>query len=301
MERFRFLKMCLDPAFHASFVERDLPWAPRDQNEVDDMIKYYLGELYTHIREAISTANHWTLGAWDGAGIEFAFSVPTTWEDSATVDRFESIIRAAGFGAGKRHAVVLSLTEPEAAAIHFMCGPGKSRLQPGHILLTIDAGGGTTDLALVRVVSVDPPILEQVHQVLGTGIGSMQIDLAFKELVSERLKRHPGMARLLPPNLDAVLAQSRSYISRKHGLGRSERDQEGDLYRVEIPGVHWDFTCAELGIESGHLVVARWVHRQPPARAHAPTCACASSFFPLPSSRYITPISRVRRALGVLG
>ncbi len=258
IETWRFLKMCLDPEFHASCIKRGLTWVPRDKGEVHSLVTYYLGELYSHIRGYISDANGWTTESWDEKGIEFAFSVPTTWEEPAILDSFKGIIHAAGFGTCRAHEIVLSLTEPEAAAVAYMCGPGRATtLQPGDVFLTVDAGGGTTDLALSKVVGVEPLHLDQVHQVQGTGIGSMQIDLAFQRLVKERLRRHPEMADQLPANLDMKLAQSLSYRTRKHNLGRAEQDQEDDSYTIEIPGVHFSFTCEELGIRHGHLVVAR--------------------------------------------
>jgi hypothetical protein len=47
------------------------------------------------------------------------------------------------------------------------------------------AGGGTTDLGLVEVHDPSPelPILKQVAQVSGVGVGSTMIDAQFRELV----------------------------------------------------------------------------------------------------------------------
>jgi hypothetical protein len=47
------------------------------------------------------------------------------------------------------------------------------------------AGGGTTDLGLVEVHDPSPrlPVLKQVAQVSGVGVGSTMIDAQFRELV----------------------------------------------------------------------------------------------------------------------
>lgn len=52
-------------------------------------------------------------------------------------------------------------------------------------MLTGAAGGATTDLGLVEVHDPSPelPVLKQVAQVSGVGVGSTMIDVEFRELV----------------------------------------------------------------------------------------------------------------------
>ncbi|KAF2212423.1 hypothetical protein CERZMDRAFT_97695 [Cercospora zeae-maydis SCOH1-5] len=81
--------------------------------------------------------------------VEYNFGVPTTWKNPAMIASMERLIETAGFGSTPRQSVRMSLTEAEAAAIE----AATTQYQEGDIFLICDAGGGTTDVNLLKVMS----------------------------------------------------------------------------------------------------------------------------------------------------
>ncbi|EOD52990.1 putative hsp70 family protein [Neofusicoccum parvum UCRNP2] len=144
-----WFKTYLDPA-RLQQAQAEFPQeTPGSVQEVEKWFEDYMCHLYQHIEFVLS---YELAGVyWPNAYIEFIFSVPTTW-DNPTVERFRAIIHRAGFARHVRHVVSIGLTEAEAAAVHTSTeAPGVFRDQD--ILLVCDAGGGTTDLSVLRVVA----------------------------------------------------------------------------------------------------------------------------------------------------
>ncbi|KAK5654474.1 hypothetical protein OQA88_7102 [Cercophora sp. LCS_1] len=258
-EKWRYLKMFLEPRLLESSKRRGITWAPKSMAEVHRLVGEYLGEIYKHIRKSIFRSNGGEAEVrWDDMAIEFIFSVPTTWQGQGILNDFQEIIHRAGFGGPHNHEVILGLTEAEAAAVSSMLRVGTSLpFDNGDVFLSVDAGGGTTDLAFVQVCSANPPVMEQVQDVRGTGIGSMMIDLTFQQLVKQRLEKQPDILSQLPADLHVKLSQSPYYKTQKHKFGDPDFDREDDSYRIEISGVRYDFSCPELGIEDGHIVIPK--------------------------------------------
>ncbi|KAK0617573.1 hypothetical protein B0T14DRAFT_400927, partial [Immersiella caudata] len=258
-EKWRYLKMFLEPRLLESSRKKGITWAPKSMQEVHRLVGEYLGEVYKHIRKSIFRSNGCQTDVdWDEMAIEFIFSVPTTWQGQGILNDFQKIIRSAGFGVPENHDVILGLTEAEAAAVSSMLRVGTSLpFDNGDVFLSVDAGGGTIDLAFVKVCSASPPVMEQVQDVRGTGIGSMMIDLTFQQLVKQRLEEHPDAVSQLPADLHVKLSQSPYYKTQKHKFGDPDFYQEDETYRIEISGVRYDFCSVELGIEDGHLVIPK--------------------------------------------
>ncbi|KAK4096795.1 hypothetical protein N658DRAFT_387844, partial [Parathielavia hyrcaniae] len=194
-EKWRYLKMFLEPQLFENSRKEGITWAPQSMSDVHGLVRDYLHEVYKHIRGSIFKSNGGESDLlWDDMSIEFIFSVPTTWRGQGILNDFQRIIHSAGFGVPENHEVILGLTEAEAAAVSSMRRVGISiPFNDGDVFLSVDAGGGTTDLAFVKVSSTDPPVIEQLQDVRGTGIGSMMIDLSFQHLVKQRLERCPDM------------------------------------------------------------------------------------------------------------
>lgn len=259
--------MFLEPRLLENSQKRGMTWAPKSMAEVHTLVGAYLTEVYKHIRQSILT----NIGKrdssirnmqvqWDETTIEFIFSVPTTWQGQGILNDFLSIIHGAGFGESSNHEVILGLTEAEAAAISSLHEVGAHLpFENGDVFLSLDAGGGTTDLGFVKVRSARPPAMEQIQAVRGIGVGSMMIDLGFQQLVEERLDKHPDPDALfeLPPNLPVKLSQSPFFMAKKHEFGDPAFSWE--KCRIEILGVRHNFSCQELGIEKAYLVVQRHV------------------------------------------
>lgn len=252
--------MFLEPRLLAKSQRQGMTWAPKSMAEVHTLVGAYLAEVYKHIRQSILTNIRKRDVPWEEIPIEFIFSVPTTWQGQAILNDLLSIIRGAGFGESAKHEVILGLTEAEAAATSSLHELGASLpFGNGDVFLSIDAGGGTTDLGFVKVRSTKPPAMEQIQAVRGIGVGSMMIDLGFQQLVQERLDKHPDPDALfeLPPNLPVKLSQSPFFIKKKREFGDPAFLWEN--CRIELLGVRHNFSCQELGIEKAHLVVHKYV------------------------------------------
>lgn len=63
------------------------------------------------------------------------------------IAQIESIMRDAGFGRRDNERACIYMTEAEAAAIY----ASQQSMEKGEVFLVCDAGGGTTDLNVLRV------------------------------------------------------------------------------------------------------------------------------------------------------
>jgi hypothetical protein len=169
-------KLYLDPAHQDTFRE-----APTIE-EARQWFKDYLHCIYEQIKRVFSD----TLPRWQNKNIEFLFSVPTTWKNPAMIAATERLIKDAGFAEKPNHVVRISLTEAEAAAVY----ASKSSYEKGDVFLVCDAGGGTTDLNVLKLSSAGrgKTELEPLSWVEGQSIGSTLIDFRVAKLISERLE-----------------------------------------------------------------------------------------------------------------
>ena len=104
--------------------------------------------LYKHISRTIQR----TSGRWGAKRIEFVFSLPCTFNKLSIPRDILDLVVEAGFeGGGAQHKVQIGLTEPEAAAVYTLKATAIP-YQVGEIVLVCDAGGGTTDLAILEIV-----------------------------------------------------------------------------------------------------------------------------------------------------
>lgn len=183
------------------------------QEEIQSWYYDFFTVLYNHIKQKLGP--EMLELNWATAHIEFLFSVPTTWSPQV-VEGFRRIIRNAGFvnPLNEKHEVIISMTEPEAAAVHTSANvPGMFR--DGDILVVCDAGGGTTDLSALQVASTasDSMSLDQLRQVdvvSGENIGSAAIDYSFEQMVLERLAVAEGTAGLASEPGDTAWQMTRS-------------------------------------------------------------------------------------------
>lgn len=242
-----------------------------DENVVKDMSSKYtvekvekwyqdfLSKLYEHIESIMITQQG---DLWKGK-VQFLFSVPTTW-NQATLNRYQQAIKKAGFGKEKRHNVSISWTEAQAAAI-YTAKDREHTLQKNDVLLICDAGGGTTDLAILEQTSNigngEVPQLKELDKVVGVEAGSTRIDDAFYKLAVERLmllrERHPQKTdRMDDPETTAEQMMRGKFQTYKCSLGT----KIGDLpeYKIKIAGLGSSFSDPECGVMSGQLVFSRY-------------------------------------------
>lgn len=261
-QRREFFKIFLDKQTLEDAHQEGITQAPTSVSEAQKLVSDYLRQIYTHVKSTIELhtgiVNHNNAGtgaSWADLVVEFIFSVPTTWRSQEIINVFKNAIRNAGFGTeGPHHTANVDLTESEAAAV----GTIKSStvaFEPGDIFLSVDAGGGTTDFALMQVVEAREPFpsLAQINQVDGIGIGSTLIDHAFLSLVNSRLGQYPELLQQLPPDCAQRLAKSERFKTMKHKFG--ERVYESPTYKLPLEGVPFNFSYPAAGIEFGRLIL----------------------------------------------
>lgn len=254
--RREFFKMFVDSENLVTAQEQGVAQAPKTTEEAQQYAADFLGEVYRHVKRSVEmqVGLGRVAGGWAGSAVDFLFSVPTTWTRMETINAFKGVIRRAGFGVeGPRHSAQIDLTEAEAAAVATL-KTSALRFRPGSLFLTVDAGGGTTDLSLMRVTSVDAdcPQMAQLAAVKGVGIGSALIDRAFVRLVEHRLITWPDVRDRLPASLGLRMAQGHYFRTVKHKFG--EKVYMQPRFKIQMEGVSHDFNHAGLGIENGRMV-----------------------------------------------
>ncbi|KAF2279926.1 uncharacterized protein EI97DRAFT_477419 [Westerdykella ornata] len=251
-----WFKTCLDPAKLAQKQREDPDSAPKSLEEVEKWYEDYLKKMYEYL--AFKLGSEISGADWTTARIEFIFSVPTTWPTYPTVENFKRIVRRSGFGSHPQHSVTIGLTEAEAAAVHVSTeAPGIFR--EGDILLVCDAGGGTTDLSVLRVNNtINQSIsLQQLDVVFGETIGSAAIDYAFEKLVQHRLALSHNQLPLpiLPEDAAWEMMKSRDFQAVKCEYGSPDGTP---IFSIGIPRVPHTYNNPdpEVRIRAGEMTFA---------------------------------------------
>jgi hypothetical protein len=256
--RREFFKVFLDANILAVAREQGLPGVPRSTTEAQILMVDYLKQIYHHIKQTIETQiGRRRIGGWKDMAVQFLFSVPTTWTSLHVINAFKDVIRDSGFGVeGPGHIAHVDLTEAEAASVATLKTSAVA-FEPGNLFLTVDAGGGTTDLALMRVTSAskDLPQMTQVSAVRGIGIGASLIDRAFVRLISQRLADHPNTQGALPSDCAIRMARSHHFKTMKHKFGEAVYMQK--IFKIQMEGVAFNYSNLELQIENGRMCFSK--------------------------------------------
>ncbi|KAF2497224.1 hypothetical protein BU16DRAFT_617235 [Lophium mytilinum] len=250
-----WFKTSLDPQKLLKKQEEDPENTAKSIAEVEKWYTDYLQKLYQYI--AFKLESELSGVTWKDATIEFLFSVPTTWAPNPTVELFRSITSRAGFGEHIGHSVSIGLTEAEAAAVHVSteaCGIFRER----DILLVCDAGGGTTDLSVLRVTNTygQSISLEQLDVVFGETIGSAAIDFGFQKLVRARLDA-ANSAIELPISIDDAcweMMKSRDFQAVKCEHGSPD---DTPFFSIAISKLPPSYNNPEHNIKDGEMKFAR--------------------------------------------
>lgn len=239
-----FFKLYLDPEFNDSFDD-----APSIQ-EARRWFVDYLSYLYTTINRHL----HDTIPRYASKRVEFKFSVPTTWKSPAMIAETEQLIRNAGFArSNSMHTAEISLTEAEAAAVY----ASKMQYSAGEIFLVCDAGGGTSDVNILKVVSsgIGQTELAPLSWVEGRAIGSTLIDFKVEKLIIERLDVIRNQLQDSPEmTAHRMLKEGSRFENFKCNLG----DEAMDLpnLRLTIPGLS-QTTNVHPHIENSQLILSK--------------------------------------------
>lgn len=232
---------------------------PRSHEDVKRAYRDFLQQLYMCIKQELQSAV--LRGkSWEDASVEFIFSVPTTWTAIGLTNAFESLIRRSGFGSeGRGHKVVIGLTEAEAAAVHTFATE-KATYSDGDIVLVVDAGGGTTDLALLKAhrQGSGQLALKALDSVRGLELGSVEIDVAFEDLVLDRLQSVAYELGLSPQACEKAARKMarESFRPHKENFGSDMSDRQMNK-RIDIPGVSDSVSIPHAGIRSGGMMITK--------------------------------------------
>lgn len=238
-------KLHLDPDFKG-YQSPDAPTLQKARQWFQD----FLQGVHDHIVD--------TFPRWGAEKVEFIFSVPTTWKNPSMVAEIETLIRKAGFGKdGPEHRAGVGLTEAEAAAVY----ASKQQYDKDDVILVCDAGGGTTDVNVLKLQSsrTEPTRLQQLSWVEGRPIGSTSIDMECHNLLVKRL-------RLIQDQLsdDAEIVADQMMQGRferlKCSFGESLTASMPN-FPLYIPNVPAGMTVPEAHVENSAINLSRFVIR----------------------------------------
>ncbi|KAG5645618.1 hypothetical protein DXG03_005609 [Asterophora parasitica] len=201
--RCEWFKLFLEP--HAlrdeSAVDPRLPELPPGKRALD-LIVDFLSCLWEYAKEQITR----DIGAVaDLNSADVWLTVPAAW-DARGCDIMREAAIAAGLVQSARagdtawRERLRIITEPEAAAVHCARLTNLHHLKPSQNFVVVDAGGGTVDLAVYKIIGqmANLEIAEMCAR-SGANCGSLFLDLRFRELVKALLEEHP--AHLDPASL----------------------------------------------------------------------------------------------------
>ena len=222
-----------------------------ENSDVRTWFKDYMSCLYAHLRQTLQGYT----GDWGQKRVVFTFSVPCTFKKASIIEDFRNLLFEAGFcKGGAQHTIEIGITEPEAAAVYTAKEAGLA-FESGNVILVCDAGGGTTDVAILENVGINggQPALEELAVVEGENIGSTNIDLAFKSLVEERLN-------YMRPKLDErtawTMMHSADWINWKCSFGHKDNEFLSS-FNIKVPLVDSDFNNKGAKIKDGKMVFSQ--------------------------------------------
>ncbi|KAI4203188.1 MAG: hypothetical protein LQ350_002064 [Teloschistes chrysophthalmus] len=256
-KRQQYFKLWLDRAhLHEVFPEPD---AGISHEDVKRWFTDFLKKLYRHIKDTFLNGPY--AEQWKGR-VDFVFSVPTTWKSRNVVSAFKECIQKAGFKNRKNHNVSIGLTEAEAAAIHTFRSKALS-IKSKDMILVCDAGGGTTDAAVLEAVGHHhtTPQLKQCGPDFGRPVGSVNIDKAFASLVQERLQKAESVVPSIADDDPEWAAKTAWHMSQdrfqyhKCAFGTAEGTHEN--FRMKIPDFSTSRKFPEACIENKHMTFTR--------------------------------------------
>ncbi|KAG5294893.1 hypothetical protein I7I48_11600 [Histoplasma ohiense] len=276
-------KLYLDPDFGFAN-SAEMFWTHED---VQAWFIDFFTALRLHIIQYIRNSEYLpypVVSDWRLHPVEYVFSFPTTWQNPKVVDAFCGIVRSSGFGDCEAHSVEIKLNEAAAAAAYSaktfrhqwaVQNPEGSRkfpprkekpLENGSVILICDAGGGTTDVAVLKVSSIekytirgqreDVLQLEQLDYVSGKPFGSVQIDQAFQREVESRLEKidYKSDDRRWSPKSAARKLTKGDFQALKLNYGCSVMTTLRKR-AIRIPGLPAAYNSQEAGIEGGRIVL----------------------------------------------
>ncbi|KAJ7128137.1 actin-like ATPase domain-containing protein [Mycena crocata] len=251
--RYEWFKLFLDPRAlrdEGAALDYRLPSLPLGKTSTD-LITDFLSCLWEYSREQITR----DIGAIaDLNSADVWVTVPAAWDARGC-----ALMREAAIAAGLVQSAypgdiawrdrLKIITEPEAAAVHCAHLTDLYKLRPSQNFIVCDAGGGTVDLAVYKIIG-DPAHLEiaEITARSGATCGSLFLDLRFRALVEALLKNHP--AHLNAASL-AYFMHSFSEADKLNYAGKSDDDTifYFNCFNVEDPD------DPSVGLINGQLAI----------------------------------------------
>lgn len=172
-----------------------------------------------------------------------------TWKDPGMISEIERLIKDAGFGHGYNERAFVSLTEAEAAAVYAL----KSGMAIGETFVVCDAGGGTSDVNVLRVRSTGPMELEALSYTEGKAVGSTLIDFKIRQLIECRLER---IRQHLPVDLEKTVDKMMlDFPSYKCNFGDERYNRP--KFPLPVPELQHGMEIPEANIEDSNMIITR--------------------------------------------
>jgi hypothetical protein len=248
--RCEWFKLFLEPQAlrDQSAIDPRLPQIPPGKKALDLIIDFLMC-LWEYAKEQITRE----IGAVaDLNSADVWLTVPAAW-DAKGCDMMRDAALSAGLvqssHAGDRdwRERLRIITEPEAAAVHCAHLTDLHKLKPSQNFMICDAGGGTVDLAVYKLIGqmANLEIAEMCAR-SGANCGSIFLDLRFRELVKTLLTDHP--AHLDPASL-AYFMHSFSETDKLAYMGESDDDNMFHFTTFNVEDPH----DPSVGLVNGEL------------------------------------------------
>ncbi|KAJ7621724.1 actin-like ATPase domain-containing protein, partial [Mycena polygramma] len=252
ISRYEWFKLFLDPRALRNEASLDprLPLLPPGKTPTD-LITEFLRCLWEYAREQI-TRNVGAIADFNLADVWV--TVPAAWDERGCALMREAaiaadLVRPAYPGDVVWRDRLRIITESEAAAVHCAHLTDLYKLHPSQNFIVCDAGGGTVDLAVYKIIG-DPAHLEiaEIAARSGANCGSLFLDLRFRALVETLLVDHPSH---LDPESLVYFMRSFSEADKLTYAGQSDNDTifYFDCFNVEDPD------DPSVGLLNGQLAI----------------------------------------------
>ncbi|KAL4875397.1 hypothetical protein BJY04DRAFT_224064 [Aspergillus karnatakaensis] len=233
----QYFKLNLDPDFVDS-----RPNAP-SREQATRYFQDYIAAIYGYVVEYLRK----TMPRFEGLRIEFVFSVPTTWKDPRMVEELRGSVRFQREG----HRAVIGLTEAEAAAVYV----SGLHYQRNDVILVCDAGGGTTDVNVLKLASEpgQPTVYDPLGFVEGKPVGSVFIDLGVHQLLCAKLE---PISDVLPGTTEDIAWQMMHGRFERFKCSFGVEGVDLPALRLELPSTVIEPHFPEKGIHNGVILIS---------------------------------------------
>ncbi|EIN05832.1 actin-like ATPase domain-containing protein [Punctularia strigosozonata HHB-11173 SS5] len=246
-----WFKLFLEP--HAlrneDAVDSRLPQLPPGKTAIDVIIDF-LSCIWEYAKGQI-TRQLGSVADLDSADI--ILTVPAAW-DAKGCELMRDAAISAGLVQSSRAGDknwrdrLRIITEPEAAAVHCATMTDVHRLKTSQNFMICDAGGGTVDLAVYKILGQLANLeIAEICARSGANCGSLFLDLRFRSLVETLLADYP--AHLDPPSM----ANFMRAFSENEKLEYRGVDDDGNMIQFSCFNVQPD--DPSVGLINGELVI----------------------------------------------